>query len=149
MMKNGKSTRRSAVRFDTVVNGKRHCLAGSGRYGVLALNLTWVKHDPKKRPPLKTAERWCREECHLRIGAMTGGYQEAWEPLVLHEGDEITIHVLGPGRSDMPPRRSKIISPAVRTDNSEAAARCGPVPVKGKDIPPKPGAPSNGEDAAE
>ncbi len=126
MTRNGKATRRSALRFDTVVNGTRYCLAGSGRYGVLALNLVWIKRDPKKRPPLKTAERWCREECRLRIGAMTGDYQEAWEPLTVKEGDEITIRVLGPGRSDLPPSRSRVVSATVKLDTSEAAARCAP-----------------------
>ena len=109
MAENRKITRRSAVRFDTAVNGERVCLAGSGRYGVLSLALTWVRRDPRKRSRLKTPEAWCREECNLRIGALTGGYQESWEIRALKKGDEITIRILGAGSSDMPRQRTRAI----------------------------------------
>ncbi|MCX8037518.1 MAG: hypothetical protein N3D11_10830 [Candidatus Sumerlaeia bacterium] len=146
MTKRSKPTRRSALRFDTMVNGTRYCLAGSGRYGVLALNLVWVKRDPKKRPPQKTAERWGREECHLRIGAMTGDYQEAWEPLTVKEGDEITIRVLGPGRSDIPPSRSRVVPVAIKPVKSEAAARWDPT-ASSKSTASKPVPPSDSKQA--
>ena len=97
--------RRSALRFDIAVNGKRICLAGSGRYGVLSLAVNWVRRDPRVRPQSKTIEKWCREECDLRIGAVTSGYQEAWKKVPLREDDEITIRILGPGSAEIPLRR--------------------------------------------
>jgi len=100
--------RRSAFRFDVAVNGKRVCLAGSGRYGVLSLGVNWVRRDPRKRPPSKTTERWCREECDLRVGALTRGCQEAWKKVALKEDDEITIRILGPGAAEMPQRRFRM-----------------------------------------
>lgn len=112
MSQTTKKQRRSGFRLDVAVNGKPVCRAGSGRYGVLSLALTWVRHDPKKRPHLKTAEKWAREECSLRFGALTGEFQEAWETLPLKEGDEITVRVLGPGASDVPASRSRSLAPA-------------------------------------
>lgn len=80
-------------------------MAGSGRYGVLGLGVTWIRHDPRKRPCTTPPEKWNREHCELRLGALTSGYQEAWEKIPLKEGDEITIRILGPGSSDVPPKR--------------------------------------------
>ena len=98
--------RRSALRFDIVVNGQRTCLAGSGRYGVLSLALTWIRRDPEKRPTSKKVEKWCQEECKLRIGALTDSYQESWPAVPLKCGDEIAIRLLGPGFSLLPPSRT-------------------------------------------
>jgi len=111
MSDNSRKQRRSALRLDVAVNGGRVCLAGSGRYGVLSLALTWVRHDPQKRPRSKTVEQWGKGECSLRIGALTGSYQESWAPLPLHKGDEIAIRVLGEGLCDLPPHRSRAIRP--------------------------------------
>jgi len=100
-----KKNRRSPLRFDITVNGKRVCLAGSGRYGVLSLAVTWVRRNPRNRPSSKSEEKWNREECNLRIGAVTRGWQEAWEKVALKAGDEITIRILGRGAAEMPDKR--------------------------------------------
>lgn len=97
--------RRSVLRFDIAVNGERVCLAGSGRHGVLSLALMWVRRDPRKRPRSTSVEKWCREECDLRVGAVTRGYQEAWKKVLLKENDAITIRILGPGLAEMPRQR--------------------------------------------
>jgi hypothetical protein len=132
MRHNRKKQRRSGLRFDVAVNGERICLAGSGRYGVLSLAVTWVRRDPRKRPQTQTVEKWHRGECSLRIGALTGGFQESWEAQPVKQGDEITIRILGAGLSELPPLRSRAIRPkamvskppkfAVR-DGGESAAR--------------------------
>ena len=111
-----KPKRRSAFRFEIAVNGTRVCVAGSGRYGVLSLGIHWVRHDPKKRPKTKSEEYWTREECALRIGALTRGHHEAWKKVGLREGDEIAIRLLGRGSAEMPPTR--LPQPKPRTAKS-------------------------------
>ena len=102
--------RRSALRFDIAVIGERVCLAGTARYGVLSLAVNRVRRDPRKRPRSKTVEKWCREECNLRIGAIARGYQESWEKATLEQGDEITIRILGAGSSEVPDQRYRVIT---------------------------------------
>lgn len=94
--------RQSGFRYEVIVNGKRSCMAGSGKYGVLSIGLNWVRHDPGKRPKTKTPERWNCEECDLRVGAITRGQTEAWKKVSLNEGDEIVIRLLGPGSAEAP-----------------------------------------------
>jgi hypothetical protein len=134
MPKSAKKQRRSTLRLDVALNGQRVCLAGSGRYGVVSLALTWVAHDPRKRPRSQTAAKWDRGECSLRIGALTGGYQESWDPRPVKQGDEITIRVLGAGLSELPPYRSRAMRPRTNVgkakqpileDGGESAARWG------------------------
>jgi hypothetical protein len=119
MMKNRKKQRRSALRFDIAVNGKRVCLAGSGRYGVLSLALTWVGRDPRKPPQSRADARRQPEECKLRIGALTGDYLESWETLPVKRGDEIAIRVLGSGLIEVPLERSRAIHPKATSSRAK------------------------------
>ena len=86
-------------------------MAGTGKYGVLSTALTWIRHDPAKRPPLKSREKWEREECDLRIGAITRDRPEAWKKEAVEEGDEITIRLLGPGMAEAPAKRFRKTKP--------------------------------------
>jgi hypothetical protein len=109
VQKRKRKKRRAAFRFDIAVNGERVCLAGTGTHGTLSLAVTRVRRDPRKRPASKPPERWSREQCLLRIGAVTARYQEAWEKMALKPGDEITIRVLGSGTSEAPDQKYRAI----------------------------------------
>jgi hypothetical protein len=111
VQKRKRAKRRSAFRFDIAVNGERVCLAGTGKYGTLSLAVTRVRRDPRKRPASKSPDRWSREQCHLRIGALSPRRQEAWEKITLEPGDEITIRVLGAGTSERPDDATSRVKP--------------------------------------
>jgi len=119
MPENRKKRRRSALRFDITLNGRRVCLAGSGRYGVLSMALTWVGRDPRKPAQSRADARRLPEECKLRIGALTGDYQESWETMPVKRGDEITIRVLGSGLIEVPVARSRAIHPKVGSNKTK------------------------------
>ena len=109
--KRERKRRRSAFRFDVAINGKRTCLAGTGEYGTLSLAVTRVRRDPNKCPESKSPQKWAREQCHLRVGALTARYQEVWEKVRVEPGDEITIRVLGGGTSEAPDQKYRAVKP--------------------------------------
>jgi hypothetical protein len=100
------------IRYQKLKNGQLLCTAGvNGSGGVLTTILTWVKRE--RRPddgPDDEPDRGNIIESHwLRAGGIDGATDDhvVWCDEPLESGDEIVIHILGPGAADEPKERHK------------------------------------------
>src|SRR5262249_50475076 len=98
--------------FEVYRNGKKHCTAGIGEFGVLTAILTWVSHQPEK------LARWTAEgipeteprSLELTVGGLGRCIGEAGEHLNWVQenvvvGDEIRIRVVDVASADPPASR--------------------------------------------
>lgn len=103
-------TLRIGLRFQVTINGRRACVSGLDRYGVLSVVLSWVKRNPKaysgdkKSGSKLTRAQWSKEEIEFSVGGLDSAADEHlhWLRRELSIGDEIAIKVLPPGRYDAP-----------------------------------------------
>jgi hypothetical protein len=80
--------------FEISLNGKRFCLAGIGKDGVLSTTITYV--------PFRK-----RRETRLYVGGIVLPQDEHvfWKESILHLGDELRLKVVEKGAVDAPRER--------------------------------------------
>lgn len=95
--------------YETFLNGRRLCTAGAPGYGVLGVNLTWVKRDPagaSKEMPRSACDV---EEHTLQVGGLFGDEHLDWtRSRRIRAGDVIRIRVQRRATADEPVRRKPV-----------------------------------------
>lgn len=110
-------------RFEVLGNGERICMAGL-EFGVLSMNLVWVRREPAAHPPhsSESAEQWEGGDVSLRVGGLHNDVHLEWCRVHVDVGDEIAVRILGPGPSDPPQRHEE----RVRIPHEEEILASGP-----------------------
>ena len=88
--------------FEIHINGKKRCIAGIGKPGVLTAALCWVLRPPAGR-------RRQREELNLGVGGLVSHSDEdlEWLQRAMQLGDEITIRIVEVRAADTPKKRRR------------------------------------------
>ena len=112
-------------RFEILINGRKACVAGVSRFGVLSVVLTRVRRNPERFPGRKrvryTKRTWSREKLDVYVGGLEiNGKNElddrslVWLRQLLKPGDRIEVRVLSKGpvtsprfESPRPPRSTE------------------------------------------
>ena len=113
-------------RFEVLINGRKACVAGVSRYGVLSVVLTRVKRSPERFPGRKqvryTKRTWSREKLDVHVGGLEINGKDqlndrnlVWLRQLLKPGDTVVVRVLSVGPVSKPrfesPRRPPRASP--------------------------------------
>ncbi len=91
------------IRLEVLINGESRCIAGVEKKGDLYATVCSRYIDPRRRTPLdKLFPDHANERKELRVHweSADGERGGAWLREDLEPGDEVTIRVLGRGRSD-------------------------------------------------
>jgi hypothetical protein len=121
--------RRTGLRFEVLINGRRMCTSGMDGYGVLDVILTRVKRSPNAYPgkdkhPTKISKAtWSKERLNLWVGGLDSIADEHlhWLKRNLTIGDKITVKVLPPGKVDAPQGKSRRLT--ARSDGTRPKGR--------------------------
>jgi hypothetical protein len=102
------------MRFEILVNGERHCIAGQEGYGILSAILTWCLKNPANFSPVRSGAslaQWSAPELSLHVGGLDSNvaaksrdldWNKGGQPLKLAVGDAVCIRILPPGPFDPP-----------------------------------------------
>ena len=102
------------MRFEILVNGEPHCIAGQEGYGVLSAILTWCLKNPANYSPLRSGgslTEWSAAQLALHVGGLDSNvaaksrdldWNKGGLPLTLRVGDEVRIRILDYGPFDAP-----------------------------------------------
>jgi hypothetical protein len=88
--------------FEIHINGKKRCIAGMDKPGVVTAALSWVLRAPEGR-------RRPREELSLGVGGLVSHSDEdlVWLERAMQLGDEITIRIVEVRAADAPKKRRR------------------------------------------
>lgn len=118
--------RLATPRFEVLINGRKACVAGVARFGVLSVILTRVKRSPERFPGTKhvryTKRTWSLEKLDVHVGGLEINGKDqlndrhfVWLKQLLKPGDTVTVRVLSAGPVSKPkfqsPRRPPRTSP--------------------------------------
>lgn len=95
--------------YEVELNGRRLCVAGASGYGVLGVNLTWVKRSPARRRNGAPRAAFGVEEHKLQVGGLFGEEFVDWvSGRRIRAGDVVRIRVVRRATGDQPATRKPV-----------------------------------------
>lgn len=91
--------------YEVRLNGRRLCTAGMPGYGVLGVDLSWVKRDPAWRRKGAPKLAYDVEEHHLSVGGLFRNERLRWVERRIRAGDTLHVRILRRSRADPPNAR--------------------------------------------
>jgi hypothetical protein len=88
--------------FEIHINGKKRCVAGIGKPGVISTALSWVLREPEGRGRRS-------EKLELGVAGLISRTDEdlVWLQRAMRLGDEVTIRIIEVAAADTPKKRRR------------------------------------------